>query len=162
MMFNFEFDFGGQLQCIPMVVRFNLDRCGVKLSLKQWNRFTHGERVRLIEQLCGTDEDVAQYRDMLTALVLFHTGERAAEIPTEEQPAWADLSQVPDRLQAYARHMGVSPPSLAAWRGLSPLQRFALFKLTRPGHKNENFLPAMNEFGLAAKPAASRRLSEAM
>lgn len=28
------------------------------------------------------------------------------------------------------------------------LQRFALYKLTRPGHDNDNFLPAMREFGL--------------
>jgi len=25
-----------------------------------------------------------------------------------------------------------------------------LFKLTRPGHTNENFIPAMREFGLVA------------
>jgi len=29
------------------------------------------------------------------------------------------------------------------------LQRFALFKLTRKGHGNRNFLPALREFGLA-------------
>ena len=34
------------------------------------------------------------------------------------------------------------------WAALAPLQRFALYKLTRPGHKNENFLPAMREFTL--------------
>jgi hypothetical protein len=27
-------------------------------------------------------------------------------------------------------------------------QRFALFKLTRPNHDNDNFIPAMREFGL--------------
>jgi hypothetical protein len=31
---------------------------------------------------------------------------------------------------------------------LSVLQRFALFKLTRPGHDNDNLEPAMREFGL--------------
>jgi hypothetical protein len=31
---------------------------------------------------------------------------------------------------------------------LTPLQRFALFKLTRPGHSNENFIPAMWEFSI--------------
>ncbi len=40
------------------------------------------------------------------------------------------------------------PPTLTQWAGLSPLQRFAIFKLTRPGHTNENFVPAMREFGL--------------
>jgi len=150
MMFNFEFDFAGRLQCIPMVVRFNLDRCGIKLSLKQWNRFTHRERVRLIEQLCGAADDVREYRNLLIELIRDHTGERAEEIAVEERPAWDDVTQVPPRLEAYARDLGMAPPRLPVWRELSPLQRFALFKLTRPGHRNENFGPAMEEFGLAA------------
>ncbi|NVN38861.1 nitrate reductase associated protein, partial [Komagataeibacter swingsii] len=29
---------------------------------------------------------------------------------------------------------------------LSVLQRFALLKLTRPGHENQNFEPALREF----------------
>jgi hypothetical protein len=39
--------------------------------------------------------------------------------------------------------------SLTQWRGLTVLQRFALLKLTRPGHENKNFSKAMKEFGLA-------------
>jgi hypothetical protein len=36
------------------------------------------------------------------------------------------------------------------WNELAPLQRFALVKLTRGGHENANFLPALREFGMAA------------
>ncbi|MGB0562374.1 MAG: nitrate reductase associated protein, partial [Spirulinaceae cyanobacterium] len=39
--------------------------------------------------------------------------------------------------------------SLTQWQALRPDQRFALIKLSRPGHENRNFLPAMQEFGLA-------------
>jgi hypothetical protein len=38
--------------------------------------------------------------------------------------------------------------SLAQWKDLNVLQRFALLKLTRPGHENKNFPKAMKEFGL--------------
>ncbi|NEQ62650.1 MAG: nitrate reductase associated protein, partial [Moorea sp. SIO4A1] len=31
---------------------------------------------------------------------------------------------------------------------LTPIQRFALIKLTRPSHENKNFLPALKEFQL--------------
>jgi hypothetical protein len=31
---------------------------------------------------------------------------------------------------------------------LSPAQRFALIKLSRPSHENHNFLPALKEFEL--------------
>ncbi|MEM6714613.1 MAG: nitrate reductase associated protein, partial [Cyanobacteria bacterium P01_C01_bin.147] len=34
------------------------------------------------------------------------------------------------------------------WADLSPLARFALCKLSRPGHENRNFLSALYEFNL--------------
>ncbi|HEX7776588.1 MAG TPA: nitrate reductase associated protein [Parvibaculum sp.] len=159
MMFNFEFDFAGNLQCIPMVVRFNLDRCGIKLSIEQWSCFTHKERVRLIEQLCDAHEDVLEYRHLLARLIRFHTGEEPDEIAIDEAPEWNDCSRVPLRLQAYADEKGLPMPSLAAWARLEPLQRFTLYKLTRPGHRNENFVPAFHEFNLTTGPLrrASRR-----
>ncbi|MDJ0543718.1 MAG: nitrate reductase associated protein, partial [Microcystis sp. M53601_WE4] len=32
------------------------------------------------------------------------------------------------------------------WQKLPPSQRFALIKLSRPGHENLNFYPALKEF----------------
>lgn len=40
------------------------------------------------------------------------------------------------------------PPTATQWAALLPLQRFALVKLARSRHENENFVPAMREFGL--------------
>ncbi|MCE9650482.1 MAG: nitrate reductase associated protein [Parvibaculum sp.] len=159
MIFNFELDFAGSLRCIPLAVRFNLDHCGIKLSLKQWNRFSHEEKVDLVERLCSTEEEIARYRTLVVALIRERSGEEPDEIAVEASPAWADLSGVPSRLETYVRDLGMTPPSLALWRRLSPLQRFALYKLTRPGHKNENLVPALDEFNLTASPPrrASRR-----
>jgi len=54
---------------------------------------------------------------------------------------------VPAEVQDQAAQMeGAIAP--AQWTALSPLQRFALCKLSRPGHENRNFLPALREFGL--------------
>jgi hypothetical protein len=39
--------------------------------------------------------------------------------------------------------------TLQQWASLTPLQRFALIKLSRSGHENSNFLPALQEFQLA-------------
>ncbi|MBF9263330.1 conserved hypothetical protein [Paracidovorax cattleyae] len=44
--FAFESDFVATLLCVPMIVRFKLDLCGVKLSLKGWSRFDHDTRFR--------------------------------------------------------------------------------------------------------------------
>ena len=44
MLFDFERDFAGSLRCIPMIARQKLDIVGIKLSLRQWSRFTRDER----------------------------------------------------------------------------------------------------------------------
>jgi hypothetical protein len=49
--FQFESDFVASLRCIPMQVRFNLDTCGIKLKLHQWNQFTPGQREKLVESM---------------------------------------------------------------------------------------------------------------
>ena len=38
--------------------------------------------------------------------------------------------------------------SIQQWKTLTHLQRFALLKLSRPGHESKNFPKAMKEFGL--------------
>jgi hypothetical protein len=55
---------------------------------------------------------------------------------------------VPGAVKAKAELLGLPAPSQHLWAGLTPLQRFTLLKLTRDGHDNENFVPALREFGL--------------
>lgn len=147
--FEFELDFAGTLRCIPMSVRYKLDECGVKLSLKQWNRFTREERAELLERDCESPQTVVAYRSYLLGLIAARANDKA-ELVGAAAADWSDGSSVPVRVVGWAQSIGVAPPSEDQWRKLSPLQRFVLFKLTRPGHKNENFLPAMREFGLVA------------
>src|SRR5215469_1677469 len=146
--FRFEVDFGGTLRCIPMSVRMKLDQVGIKLSLKQWNRIPSGERRELVERPSDNAAATAAYKARLVSLIEAHTGSPVEFAPIDAAPAWADSDAVPERIREWARGVSVAPPSPEQWAALPPLQRFALFKLTRPGHKNENFLPAMREFAL--------------
>jgi hypothetical protein len=146
--FRFEVDFGGTLRCIPMSVRMKLDQAGIKLSLRQWNRISPAERRELVERPCTTCPETEAYRQYLVSLLETHTDTAVEFAPPESAPPWADASAVPQRIGEWARGVGVAPPTDEQWAALTPLQRFALFKLTRPGHKNENFLPAMREFSL--------------
>jgi hypothetical protein len=62
--------------------------------------------------------------------------------------------QRPIAVADYAAWLDLFPPSRSQWAALTPLQRFALIKLTRDNHDNVNFAPAMREFGLATgRPA---------
>jgi hypothetical protein len=146
--FDFETDFAGSLYCIPMCVRLKLDICGIKLSLKQWNRIPEAERRKLIEEPCDLRAHIDAYRAVLIQLIENWTSSAPEEVEMDPAPPWADASCAPARLVAYSAAQGVPPPSQAQWGSLSPLQRFALFKLTRPGHSNDNFIPAMREFGM--------------
>lgn len=146
--FRFEVDFGGTLRCIPMSVRMKLDQTGIKLSLKQWNRIPADERRQLTERACNSAAETRAYRQYLVSLIEAHTRTAVEFAPLDPAPAWADAAAVPDRIREWAHGLKVAPPSSEQWAALTPLQRFALFKLTRPGHSNENFLPAMREFSI--------------
>jgi hypothetical protein len=148
--FQFETDFAGALYCIPMAVRRKLDLCGVKVSLKQWNRFTLEEREALVARACDTPEQTDAYQREVAHLLQTRAGDTPQFLDRDAGTEWKDTSVVPQRLIDYCQERGVSAPSSTQWAALTELQRFAVFKLTRPGHTNENFIPAMREFGLIA------------
>lgn len=154
-MFAFEADFVASLRCIPMAVRFKLDRCGIKLSLRQWSRFTPADRRSLLDAACVTDGEVAAYRDALVELVAQRVQEVAKPLAVAPCGAWEDPSGPPGVVADHARAVGLPPPAPAAWAGLSELQRFVLVKLTRDNHDNVNFAPAMREFGLTGTREAA-------
>lgn len=146
--FDFEADFAADLRCIPMVVRFKLDRVGVKLSLRQWSKVGRDNRRQLLALVCDTLREIDAYRQTLIRLVAMHSGDAIVTLPADPDPAWTNPTQVPVRITQQAQTSGVAPPTALAWSGLSTLQRFALLKLARSNHDNDNFVPALREFGL--------------
>jgi hypothetical protein len=146
--FAFEVDFGGTLRCIPMSVRMKLDQAGIKLSLRQWNKIPPTERRQLVERPCDSPTETETYKRYLVSLIEKHTTTPVEQAPLDDAPPWANTATVPERICAWARSLGVAPPSTEQWAALTAVQRFALFKLTRPGHSNDNFLPAMREFSI--------------
>lgn len=145
--FKFESDFVDSLQCIPMSVRMKLDTCGVKLKLVHWNQFSREERQTLVTLPCTTTQESQAYRQFLQDLVTQKTGCPAGELPIEENLPWMNEAEVPLETQAKAASMGITITQ-ERWKALTPLQRFALIKLSRPSHENRNFLPALQEFNL--------------
>ena len=129
-----------------MSVRLKLDQTGVKLSLKQWNKLPEEERRQLVERPCEATLQIESYKRYLISIIQQFTTTPIELMPLDDSPPWADRSVVPLRICDWAGTLGVASPSREQWAALTPLQRFALFKLTRPGHSNENFIPAMREF----------------
>ncbi len=146
--FGFEADFARDLRCIPMVVRFKLDRCGVKLSLRQWSKMGVLNRASLLAARCDTDREIEAYRIAVVDLATSHCPESIRWLPADPEPAWANSTRVPTEVLRQAAASGIAPPSPECWQGLSLLQRFALLKLARSDHDNHNFVPAMSEMQL--------------
>jgi hypothetical protein len=148
MYFNFESDFVEPgIKCIPMVVRFKLDACGIKLKLVEWSRMTLAEREHFSRVPCTSPGEIKRFREDLQQLVLDRTGSHATEIPVEQNPLWSRTDLVPDSVSDKFAEEGL-PIKLSEWLQLTDLQRFALLKLSRPGHENKNFIKAVAEFGL--------------
>lgn len=146
--FRFEEDFMEDgIRCIPMIVRFKLDACGIKLKLAEWSRFTVTERECLASLPCATTADTARYRRYLEQCIRHRTGNTPTVLDTMQTPLWTILHQVPDSIRENFNNMKVAL-SIEQWQTLSELQRFALLKLSRPGHENKNFPKAAREFGL--------------
>ncbi|MBD2310933.1 nitrate reductase associated protein [Desertifilum sp. FACHB-1129] len=146
--FQFEADFVESLRCIPMQVRLKLDTCGIKLKLNQWHQFNPTERQALVDQPCESPEEILAYRKFLQNLVQERTGQPASELPIETHPAWLNATEIPQQVQEKTQELN-REMTLKAWENLTPVQRFALIKLSRPSHENHNFLPALQEFNLA-------------
>ncbi len=145
--FQFESDFVGSLQCIPMVVRMKLDNCGVKLKLLHWNQFSQAEKQKLVDLPCSKESEIAAYREWLQALITEKTGQPAKEFAIAPHPPWSNEAMIPQAVLTKAEECGVDI-SLQQWSDLTPAQRFALIKLSRPSHENKNFVPALKEFGI--------------
>ena len=148
-LFAFERDFSGSLRCIPMIVRLKLDLAGVKLTLRQWSQLDRATRERLVTEPCDEPEGLDHYRARLIADLETQADEPAKLFRPDPSPGWSNSDEVAKSVADWCARLGCAPPSAAQWARLSALQRFALIKLTRPGHDNDNFYPAMIEFGLA-------------
>ncbi|MGL5135902.1 MAG: nitrate reductase associated protein [Planktothrix sp.] len=144
-LFEFEQDFVESLRCIPMIVRYKLDSCGVKLKLEHWNKFSQEARQQLVSNSINTPEEIASYRSLLYELAEQYTNLPLKDLPIEDQPLWLETKKLPDDVQQKAGEIEVKI-TLKQWQDLTPLQRFALLKLSRPSHENKNFLPALREF----------------
>ncbi len=146
--FAFESDFVASLRCIPMAVRFKLDLCGVKLWLKAWSRFDHATRSECAHRNTRNPNEVRVYREFVLQAI-----ERSGLLPVllavDPAPDWLARDKPPSAVLEKAAALGLYSTRFESWGELSDLQRFALLKLSRKGHENENFEPAMREFGLS-------------
>jgi hypothetical protein len=146
--FNFEADFiEDNVRCIPMIARFKLDACGIKLSLKQWSKMHVDERNFVAEAACETVGLIAGYKTKLETIILNRTNEIAKQLEVAKKPEWAKIDNIPSVVEEQCRQIGIQLTT-QQWQHLQVLQRFALVKLSNASHEHKNLPRALKEFGL--------------
>jgi hypothetical protein len=142
-LFAFESDFGGDLRCIPMAVRRKLDLCGRKLRLQTWLSWSEERRRTLLHW----PDDGAGLAGLAEAL-----DDETTPLPPARQEPWQGNAPVPSVVASATGALGLAIGD-ADWNRLDELQRFALLKLSLPGHGRQNLARALAEFGLGDQPA---------
>lgn len=146
--FQFEEDFvENKIRCIPMIVRFKMDKVGIKLKLAEWAKFSVEERLSLATLPVNNNNELSNYHQFLAELILVYAGTKPTIIEVDTHPIWSDKNKIPDAFLEKATSLGFTI-TVDQWSALSELQRFALMKLCRPGHENRNFPIALKEFRL--------------
>jgi hypothetical protein len=146
--FDFEEDFVEKnIRCIPMIVRFKMDKAGIKLKLAEWSRFNVEERIALATKACRDEKEAKFYKYYLAYLIRKYTGKEATWMLIDENPEWSVTDVIPPVLIEKLKGFGWSI-SIQQWKKLTDLQRFALLKQCKEGHENKNFPKAMKEFNL--------------
>ena len=146
LLFAFEHASSENFTYIPMM-RFNLDRFGLRISLEQWQLLLEDRAARALP----ADEDTAiggNFDHALFEMLRTHA-DPASWFQPDEQPTGA-TDIVPESLVQQSALAGLMAPEPRSGSGLAPFQRYVLVKLSRKPKLNHDFLPAMREFGLTA------------
>jgi hypothetical protein len=134
--FHFEADFVTSLRCIPMAVRRKLDLCGCKVKLQQWLELSEFDRKEILMW--------SDYPEELVKLAQ-RLANCSSKMLIKDQETWQNTDQIPKDLSCSCIEIGIQIPSLEQWKALDELERFALVKLSHPGHEHRNLASALKE-----------------
>lgn len=152
-LFDFEVVSSEDFKFMPMSVRFNLDRFGLRISLAQWQMLPYVDRILLARFPVDDDDDKAiepNFDHALFEMMRTHANAEPEWFTPDADPAWRNLDAVPDGVAHQCGIADLAVPTCERWAQLAPFQRYVLTKLSRKPEGNHDFRPAMHEFGLAA------------
>ena len=150
LLFDFEVQSSENFTYIPMSVRFNLDRFGLRISLAQWQMLPLEDRKLLARFPVADDAEIEPNFDhALFEMLRTHANVEPEWFTPDDAPAWRNTEAVPESVERQAKMAGLAAPSAARWAELDPFKRYVLAKLSRKQEITHDFIPAMREFGAA-------------
>jgi hypothetical protein len=150
LLFDFEVVSSENLTYIPMAVRFNLDRFGLRISLAQWQMLPYEDRALLARFPVDDDATIEPNFDhALFEMLRTHANVEPEWFTPDEKPVWLNAAAVPEGVVHQSKLASLVAPTPERWAQLDPFKRYVLTKLSRKPESNHDFVPAMKEFGLA-------------
>lgn len=146
--FKFEESIYPDLPRIPLSTQYKLDRVGVQLTLKSWNRLSQEERNVLCHLSVRSQGELECYKEYL--LYLSRRLKEKVEwtdpnAGSREKVQWETLARVPEGVYLRALRLKVLM-NPADWIQMDDLERYALFKLSLEKEPLELFAKALQEF----------------
>ena len=150
-MFNtfFQFEKGfitKGIHCIPMTVRYKLDRVGIKLELEHWYRLPLFIKEQIIAFPMFNVSDLGSFDQMLTQILISFFDNTPLRLTPIGNIDFTETDYFTN-VNARAKEYNISI-EYDQWCDLDVLHRYALTKLSTPGHEHKNFMIAMEEFGI--------------
>ena len=150
LLFAFEHASSENFTYIPMIVRFNLDRFGLRISLEQWQLLPLEDRKLLARFPADEDTAIGPNFDHALFEMLRTHADIGLVVPAGRAADLACHRHRAGVARAAERAGRADGARAAQWQRLAPFQRYVLVKLSRKPKLNHDFLPAMREFGLTA------------
>lgn len=119
-----------------MAVRRKLDLCGCKVKLQQWLELSEFDRKEIL-MWSDYPEELGKLAQRLANC--------SSKMLIKDQETWQNTDQIPKDLSCSCIEIGKQIPSLEQWKALDELERFALVKLSHPGHEHRNLASALKE-----------------
>src|SRR6478735_214438 len=96
-LFGFEVESSDNLRFIPLAVRFNLDRFGMRITLDQWQQLPYDDRALLARFPVEDDAELEKNFDLaLEEMLKTHANAAPEKIPRDLEPVWAHADAVPE------------------------------------------------------------------
>ena len=160
LLFNFEVESSENFTYIPMSVRFNLDRFGLRISLEQWQTLPLEDRKLLARFPVEEDAEIEPNFDhALFEMLRTHANIEPEWFTPEEAPGLAPHGQRAGRSSRIRRGLaGLAAPGVAQWAELEPFKRYVLAKLSRKPESQSRLRPGHEGIrrGRLGAPAATR------
>ena len=116
LLFDFEVQSSENFTYIPMSVRFNLDRFGLRISLAQWQMLPLEDRKLLARFPVADDAEIEPNFDhALFEMLRTHANVEPEWFTPDDAPAWRNTEAVPESVERQAKMAGLAAPSAARW-----------------------------------------------